>query len=246
MGIELWLSRTAPPAEPVAAPSPASEPIALAKAPAPMPVMPPASVAPAVVAEAPAGGRTDPAAEMDWQTLAATVADCRQCPLHAKRRQAVFGVGHRQADWLFVGEAPGAEEDRRGEPFVGRAGRLLDEMLFALGVERQDVYIANVLKCRPPANRDPMGEEVRACEGYLHRQVRLIAPRVIVALGRFAAQSLLRSSRPINALRGRTHCYGDTGVPLVVTYHPAYLLRSAIDKRKAWADLCLAREALVQ
>ena len=246
MGIELGLSRAGPPAEPVGPPPPAIEPLAVAEVPAPMPVTPPASVAPAAVAEAPASGQTDPAAAMDWEALAATVADCRQCPLHAGRRQAVFGVGDHQAHWLFVGEAPGAEEDRRGEPFVGRAGRLLDEMLFALGVERQDVYIANVLKCRPPANRDPMGEEVRACEGYLHRQVSLIAPRVIVALGRFAAQSLLRSSQPIYALRGRAHRYANTGVPLVVTYHPAYLLRSSIDKRKAWADLCLAREAIVQ
>lgn len=183
-------------------------------------------------------------AKLDWQGLQQTVTDCQACELHSTRRQTVFGVGDQDADWLFVGEAPGAEEDRQGEPFVGRAGQLLNAMLFALDLKREQVYIANVLNCRPPANRDPLGEEVQRCEPYLLRQVELIGPRVIVALGRFAAQSLLKTSDPISRLRGRTHHYGNTGIPLVVTYHPAYLLRSPSDKKKAWADLCLARSLL--
>ncbi|NOZ10280.1 MAG: uracil-DNA glycosylase [Gammaproteobacteria bacterium] len=188
---------------------------------------------------------TPPAiAKLDWQDLQQTVAGCQACELHSTRTQTVFGVGDQGADWLFVGEAPGAEEDRRGEPFVGRAGQLLNAMLFALNLKREQVYIANVLKCRPPANRDPAGKEVQHCEPYLLRQVELIQPRIIVALGRFAAQSLLKTTDPISRLRGRSHQYADTGIPLVVSYHPAYLLRSPIDKKKAWADLCLAQSLL--
>lgn len=145
---------------------------------------------------------------------------------------------------MFVGEAPGAEEDRQGLPFVGRAGQLLNEMLFALGLERGSVFICNVLKCRPPDNRDPMGNEVVQCEPYLHRQIALLSPRVIVAMGRFAAQSLLKSQQSIGRLRGNVHQYGDLTLPLVVTYHPAYLLRSPADKGKAWEDLQLAREVV--
>jgi DNA polymerase len=182
---------------------------------------------------------------MGWEALESAVRNCRACSLHQGRTQAVFGVGNREADWLFVGEAPGAEEDRQGEPFVGRAGQLLNAMLFALGLDREKVYIANVLKCRPPHNRDPQGEEVLRCEPYLHRQVELISPRIIVALGKFAAQSLLKSTDPISRLRGRTYTYADTEIPLVATFHPAYLLRSPADKRKAWDDLRLAR-SLVQ
>lgn len=141
---------------------------------------------------------------------------------------------------MFVGEAPGFEEDRQGLPFVGRAGQLLNAMLFALGLERGQVYIANVLKCRPPNNRDPMGEEVLCCETYLHRQVELIQPKLIVALGRFAAQSLLKTTQSIGKLRKQRFQYGDTEIPLIVTYHPAYLLRSPMEKRKAWEDLCMA------
>ncbi len=181
---------------------------------------------------------------MEWEALEQAVRRCTQCPLYATRTQTVFGVGDRSTDWLFVGEAPGVEEDRKGEPFVGRAGQLLNAMLFAIGLKRQQVYIANVLKCRPPANRDPMGEEVIKCEPYLHRQVKLIQPRVIVALGRFAAQSLLKTNTPIGKLRGQRFTYADTGIPMVVTYHPAYLLRNPIDKRKVWDDLCLARSVL--
>jgi DNA polymerase len=156
----------------------------------------------------------------------------------------VFGTGDADADWMFVGEAPGAEEDRQGLPFVGRAGQLLNAMLLAINMRRDQVYIANVLKCRPPNNRDPQGVEVRECELYLHRQVALIQPKIIVAMGRFAAQSLLKTTRPINKLRGQRFCYRDTDIPLIVTYHPAYLLRSPIDKRKAWSDLLFALDVV--
>ncbi|HCA26649.1 MAG TPA: hypothetical protein DEP05_03235, partial [Betaproteobacteria bacterium] len=173
------------------------------------------------------------------------VAACRACALHRTRTQAVFGVGDAQADWLFVGEAPGAEEDARGEPFVGQAGKLLDNMLKSIGLRRgDDVYIANVLKCRPPGNRNPQPQEVAHCEPYLKRQIELIQPRLIVTLGKFAAQTLLGREQSIASLRGRLHDY--QGVPLIVTYHPAYLLRSLQDKAKAWEDLCLARETMAR
>lgn len=187
---------------------------------------------------------TDSSPDSVWETLRAEVAACQRCPLHASRKHPVFGDGNPSADWLFVGEAPGAEEDRQGLPFVGRAGQLLNEMLFALGLERGSVFICNVLKCRPPDNRDPMGNEVVQCEPYLHRQIALLSPRVIVAMGRFAAQSLLKSQLSIGRLRGNVHQYGDLTLPLVVTYHPAYLLRSPADKGKAWEDLQLAREVV--
>jgi DNA polymerase len=176
--------------------------------------------------------------------LAAVVDSCTECSLHETRRHTVFGAGSVSADCLFVGEAPGAEEDRRGEPFVGRAGQLLNAMISALGLERDQTYIANVLKCRPPSNRDPLGEEVRSCEKYLHRQIELLEPRLIIALGRFAAQSLLKSSLPIGKLRGIRHLYEPFGIPLVATYHPAYLLRSPLEKRKVWGDLQLAKTML--
>ena len=168
-----------------------------------------------------------------------TVSQCVQCELHVTRKNTVFGVGDANADWMFVGEAPGAEEDRQGLPFVGRAGQLLTAMLAAIDLHREQVYIANVLKCRPPNNRDPLGEEVKQCEPYLHQQVEQIKPKIIFALGRFAAQSLLKTTRPISKLRGEVFSYADTGIPLIVTYHPAYLLRNPIDKRKAWVDLQL-------
>ena len=174
-----------------------------------------------------------------WQTLAQTVAACTRCRLHSTRTQTVFGVGHPRASWLFVGEAPGADEDRQGEPFVGRAGQLLNAMLFALGLKREEVYIANVLKCRPPGNRDPQPDEVAHCEPFLIQQIALIRPRLIVALGRHAAHSLLKTEAPLSKLRGQRLSYQQT--PLVVTYHPAYLLRNPVDKRRAWDDLCLAR-----
>lgn len=180
--------------------------------------------------------------ESEWGSLDNQVLSCLQCPLNTNRKQPVFGVGDKSADWLFVGEAPGAEEDRLGLPFVGRAGKLLDAMLLAIGFERKEVYIANVLKCRPPGNRDPMGEEVTRCLPFLFHQIALIKPKIIIAMGRFAAQALLETNLPISQLRGHVHHYGDSSVPLVVTYHPAYLLRSPGEKRKAWQDLLLALE----
>ena len=182
---------------------------------------------------------------MEWDQLAQTVAQCRACGLCNGRRNTVFGTGDRQADWLIVGEAPGENEDLQGEPFVGQAGQLLDNMLKALGLNRrQKVYIANVLKCRPPGNRNPEPEEVAQCEPFLRRQVQLLQPRIILAMGRFAVQALLQSNEPIGKLRGQVHRYN--GVPVVVTYHPAYLLRNLPEKAKAWADLCLALEVLQQ
>jgi DNA polymerase len=176
--------------------------------------------------------------------LATTVNNCRACSLHKTRQNTVFGDGSTSAECLFVGEAPGAEEDRRGMPFVGRAGQLLNAMISALGLERDQTYITNVLKCRPPENRDPLGEEVRSCETYLHQQIELLGPKLIIALGRFAAQSLLKSSLPIGKLRGTHHSYEPFGIPLIATYHPAYLLRSPLEKRKVWSDLRLARTVL--
>ena len=180
---------------------------------------------------------------MDWTTLADTVAGCRACKLCTTRRNTVFGMGDSRPDWLIVGDAPDEHEDQQGEPFVGPAGTLLDNMLRAVGLNRQHkVFIANALKCRPPANRNPEPEEVAQCEPYLRRQVELLQPRIIVAMGRFAVQSLLQSQEPIGKLRGRAHDYH--GVPVVVTYHPAYLLRNLPDKAKAWADLCLAMDVM--
>ncbi|MFQ5994742.1 MAG: uracil-DNA glycosylase family protein [Acidiferrobacterales bacterium] len=181
-------------------------------------------------------------AAMDWNELETTVCECVRCPLHKGRTQAVFGVGSRQAQWMFVGEAPGVEEDRQGEPFVGRAGQLLNAILLALGLKREDVYIANVLKCRPPKNRDPQIEEVDRCEPFLVRQIELIRPQIIVALGRHAAHSLLKTELPLSKLRGQRLSYH--GIPLIVTYHTAYLLRNPVDKRKVWDDLCLARSVV--
>ncbi len=177
-----------------------------------------------------------------WDELRAEVAACTRCVLHSSRTQGVLGVGNRQADWLVIGEAPGAEEDRRGEPFVGRAGQLLDAMLKAIGLSREtNVYIANVLKSRPPGNRDPKPDEVAACLPYLMRQIALMQPRLILAVGRIAAQNLLRTDVPLGRLRGQVHHFGELNTPLIVTYHPAYLLRSPGDKRKAWEDLKFAR-----
>ncbi len=186
-------------------------------------------------------------AHLDWSELAVAVEGCRACSLGSTRKQAVLGVGAARPVWLFVGEAPGAEEDERGEPFVGEAGRLLDNMLRALGIARgREVYIANVIKCRPPRNRNPEPEEIARCSPYLWRQIGLLEPEIIVALGRFAAQTLLQSDAPVGSLRGRTHRIEiqDRAYPIVVTYHPAYLLRNLQDKQKAWIDLCLARKAL--
>ena len=193
---------------------------------------------------------------MDWTALRQAVVDCTACKLCTGRRQTVFGVGHPNAHWMIVGEAPGEQEDIQGEPFVGKSGQLLDNMLRALGLSRREtpppggegsasdparqVYIANTLKCRPPGNRNPAPDELAQCEPFLVRQIALVKPRIILAMGRFAVQSLLRSDEPIGRLRGRVHRY--QGVPLIVTYHPAYLLRNLEDKARAWDDLCLAQE----
>lgn len=180
---------------------------------------------------------------MDWDGLKSAVARCAACPLHARRNKTVFGVGDERASWLFVGEGPGAEEDAKGEPFVGQAGRLLDNMLAALDLTRGDgVYIANVVKCRPPNNRNPESGEMSCCEPYLTRQIELIQPKLIVAMGKIAASHLLQTEASIASLRGRVHEY--RGTPLIVTYHPAYLLRTLPDKAKAWADLCFARDRM--
>lgn len=192
-------------------------------------------------------GGEQPAApgHADWETLAATVRDCTRCALHRSRTQTVFGVGRRDAELMVIGEAPGAEEDRQGEPFVGRAGQLLNAMLQATGFPRETVYIANILKCRPPNNRDPRPEEVASCMPYLDRQIALVAPRALLAVGRIATQNLLRSDSAIGRLRGAVHRYGEAGIPLVVTYHPAYLLRSPLAKAKSWEDLCRLRELIL-
>jgi len=181
--------------------------------------------------------------EVGWTELKQIVPACTACGLHKTRAQTVLGVGDEQADWLFIGEAPGAEEDRLGEPFVGQAGKLLDNMLAAIGLDRaENVYICNVLKCRPPGNRNPEPEEVAQCSPHLAKQIALIQPKLIIAMGRFAAQTLLNSDASIASLRGRLHQYA--GLPLVVTYHPAYLLRNLPDKSKAWEDLVFARRTM--
>lgn len=228
--------------EPAASPESPREAAAVAEAPRRAP--PAARQAPAP--QAPAAAATSPpagVASMDWEALREAVRDCRRCGLCEQRKQAVFGVGSPTGPWLFVGEGPGAEEDERGEPFVGQAGRLLDGMLAALKLARgREVYIANVVKCRPPGNRVPTPGEAAACAAWLDRQVELIAPRVIVALGKTAATRLTGSEGSLAGLRGRVHAY--RGIPLVVTYHPAYLLRNLPDKAKAWEDLLFARRTL--
>ena len=195
----------------------------------------PASVGDAEPSVAPAIAST-----LNWDALQQEVARCTRCDLHRTRTQTVFGVGNRNADWLVIGEAPGAEEDKRGEPFVGRAGQLLDAMLAAIDLDRSRAYIANILKCRPPNNRDPQAHEVACCEPYLQQQIALIQPRLMLVVGRIAAQNLLKTDEPLARLRGRVHRYGERQTPLIVTYHPAYLLRTPADKRKAWEDLKLA------
>jgi DNA polymerase len=178
----------------------------------------------------------------EWQKLQQDVATCQRCSLCATRSQTVFGSGNKNADWMLIGEAPGANEDREGKPFVGKAGLLLTEMLRAVGLTREQVFIANIIKCRPPENRDPKIDEVAACSEYLHRQIAVIQPKIILALGRIAAQNLLKTDQPIGKLRGAVH-YLDK-IPVVVIYHPAYLLRSLLEKRKAWVDLQMAMQVV--
>ena len=232
MGLRLWAPAQAPvPDEPVA-PQVAVK-VAVQEAPPGLPMPLPDERAAAIAA-------------MPWPALREAVAQCTACGLCQSRRQTVFGVGHVNAHWMIVGEAPGEQEDQKGEPFVGPAGHLLDSMLHALQLTREEapperqVYIANTLKCRPPRNRNPEPQELARCEPFLMRQIELIRPKLILAMGRFAVQALLRSSEPIGKLRGRVHRY--QGVPLVVTYHPAYLLRNLADKSRAWDDLCLAAQ----
>jgi DNA polymerase len=234
IGIDLWVRRAR-------GASAAAAPAAPAVTSAPAPPQP-AAREPLVAAV-----MTDAEAEQQWQQLLAEVRRCTLCPLHATRTQGVLGVGPKRADWLVIGEAPGAEEDRRGEPFVGAAGQLLDAMLRAIGLDRRtNVYIANVLKSRPPNNRDPKPEEVEACLPYLVRQIALLQPKIMLAVGRIAAQNLLGTDAPLGRLRGRVHHFGERHTPLVVTYHPAYLLRTPADKRKAWEDLKFARSVYQQ
>ncbi len=179
---------------------------------------------------------------VSWSELRDKVSACTLCSLHRTRTQTVFGVGSESADWMIIGEAPGAEEDRRGDPFVGRAGKLLDEMLRAVGLARDSVFITNLLKCRPPNNRDPTVDEAASCRAYLDRQIALLSPKLILVVGRIAAQHLLETDAPLGRLRGQKHYLNNGQLPVVVTYHPAYLLRSPTQKRKAWQDLCLARQ----
>ncbi len=261
MGLPVWQPAAAPASASASAPAPVALAATAAPAaakpsppvPAPAPVARPAMPSPASSpgsAPVPATlTRSDTAviAQLGWPALRQAVADCRACKLCEGRKQTVFGVGHEQAHWMIVGEAPGEHEDAQGEPFVGDSGKLLDRMLAALklsrnaGTPQQQVYIANTLKCRPPHNRNPEPAELAQCEPFLARQVALVQPKIIVAMGRFAVQSLLRTGEPIGKLRGRVHRY--QGVPLVVTYHPAYLLRSPAEKARSWEDLCLAAQA---
>ncbi len=247
LGIDAWRLRAARPGGPSGA---AEATRAVAAAAEPVSVLEvcgaagagssatPGAIEVAVPAEAPALADASGA----WSALRAEVQACTKCPLHRTRTQSVFGVGDIRAEWLVIGEAPGAEEDRKGEPFVGRAGQLLDAMLKAVGLARgENVYIANILKSRPPGNRDPKPEEVASCLPYLRRQIELIRPVVILAVGRIAAQNLLATDLPLGRLRGRVHAFGALNTPVVVTYHPAYLLRTPADKRKAWEDLKFAR-----
>jgi DNA polymerase len=243
LGLETWTLRGPATAalEPVAAPFTESAPVAAAASHAAAP--PGAAPAPHVAAPHSAVPRE---AGHDWPQLRERVAACTRCGLSATRTQTVFGVGNLQAEWLVVGEAPGAEEDRQGEPFVGRAGQLLNAMLRAIGLKREQVYIANVLKCRPPQNRDPVAAETMECLPYLDRQIALLRPKIMLVVGRIAAQNLLRTDAKLGTLRQQVHSFGASGVPLVVTYHPAYLLRSPAEKRKAWEDLKFAREVFAR
>lgn len=255
IGIRLWV-------RPVDAPPPATHPAAppgrRALPAGDTPTDPPRTAittrrgretaAPSAVAVTAPHQRPAGVESMDWPVLREAVARCTACRLCESRRNTVFGVGNEHAHWMIVGEAPGEQEDLQGEPFVGKAGQLLDNMLRAIGLTRasappeRQVFIANTLKCRPPGNRNPQPDELAQCEPFLIRQLALVKPRIVVAMGRFAVQSLLRTSEPIGRLRGCVHRY--QGVPLIVTYHPAYLLRNPVDKARAWEDLCLALDVV--
>ncbi len=242
LGVDVYVRRDLVPAVDLAA---AEEVDAPALPTGPTSAVPVGSAAVAAVPSVAATPAVDmEVAGLDWEPLAAQVAGCTRCGLCAARTRTVFGTGDRQARWMFIGEAPGADEDRQGEPFVGRAGQLLNAMLRAIGLAREAVYIANVVKCRPPGNRDPKPEEAGACRPYLERQIELVRPALIVAVGRIAAHNLLGTDAPLARLRGRVHALGPQGWPLVATYHPAYLLRSPSEKRKVWQDLLYARQVL--
>ena len=228
IGIPVWVRRSVLRAARQHEPSPAAA----------------ATAAPEATAATTATAATASRASGALESIDAQVRDCRKCELHRTRTHTVFGVGRPDADCMFIGEAPGAEEDARGEPFVGRAGKLLDAMLAAIGRKRGDVYIANIVKCRPPRNRDPHTDEIAACSGYLRRQIEAVSPRLLVATGRVAAQSLLATTKPIGRLRGRTYRYGEDRLPVIVMYHPAYFLRSPLEKRKGWDDLVRLRAML--
>ncbi|MBF6650479.1 uracil-DNA glycosylase family protein [Methylobacter sp. BlB1] len=225
MGIDIWVPR--------AAPAPDRDEQLLID-----------NAAPEAAALAPTDHEPAQPGPDNWESLQAEVAACRKCALCETRTQTVFGTGNKQADWMVIGEAPGQSEDLQGQPFVGKAGQLLTEMLRALGLAREDVFIANILKCRPPGNRDPKPDEIDACHAYLQRQRALVQPRIILAVGRIAAQALLKTEAPLARLRGKVHTLDET--PVVVVYHPAYLLRSLPDKRKAWMDLQLAMKTYTE
>ena len=244
MGITQWVLRDA--GQQASAPEKQDEQVGLGAA---TEAAAPRKVSPSVTVEASPEKTRDadierPEVALTLESLRQQVNDCTACELAQSRTRAVFGEGPESADWLFVGEAPGQQEDRQGKPFVGRAGGLLTQMLLALGQPREQVFIANVLKCRPPNNRDPLPKEIRACEVYLLKQIELVRPRVMVALGRISAQALLDTDQPLGKLRGRVHHYGPSRTPLIVTYHPAYLLRQPADKGKVWADLLLAHRQI--
>jgi len=205
--------------------------------------LPRGAVAPVQPAELPA---TAEPVVSGWPALEAEVAACTKCPLHAGRTRTVFGAGNRLAEWMVVGEAPGADEDRSGEPFVGPAGQLLTAMLKAIDLPREDVFITDALKCRPPGSRAPDAAEAACCRPYLERQVALLRPRILLAFGLTAARELLGANASIETLRGQVHRFGETGTPLIVTYHPTHLLQAPGDKRKAWEDLKLARRVFTE
>ncbi len=258
MGVRVWWPQSPAQAEAVtvvASPAPEVKVQAAAVGPVTAPAVvaraaPPAAPVPAVPAVAakpvPAVAMkplADGVERMDWAALQETAAACQACDLCAQRKKSVFGVGNVQANWMVIGEAPGEEEDAQGEPFVGQSGQLLDNMLKAVGLSRKaqgdaGVYIANAIKCRPPGNHNPSAQELATCAPYLARQVALVQPKIILLMGRFAVQSVLQTTEPLGKLRGQVHTH--QGVPVVVTYHPAYLLRNPADKAKAWADLVLA------
>lgn len=242
LGLRVWVAPEAP-QEPECETADLA-PVATAR-PAPLPAPHPSATPAATAPSAVAAGAV---ASLDWAGLRAAVSECRACGLCEGRKNTVFGVGHEHAHWMVVGEAPGEQEDAQGEPFIGQAGKLLDSMLRAIQLTRtaagpeQQVFITNTLKCRPPRNRNPEPDELARCAPFLERQIALVQPRIILAMGRFAVQSLLGSNEAIGRLRGRVHEH--RGIPVVVTYHPAYLLRNLADKARAWEDLCLALDTV--